>query len=86
MPRDDWLVGGDRRKAAAERIYDAATDLTYTVEQSTDFVTWTPASSYSSVLACANGTAAAARAVIFRRPGDTPCPAIPSWVSRGASP
>jgi AcrR family transcriptional regulator len=27
MPRDDWLVGGDRRKAAAERIYDAATDL-----------------------------------------------------------
>ncbi|MGH3562593.1 MAG: TetR/AcrR family transcriptional regulator [Mycobacterium sp.] len=27
MPRDDWLVGGDRRKIAAERIYDAATDL-----------------------------------------------------------
>jgi AcrR family transcriptional regulator len=27
MPRDDWLVGGDRRKAAAERIYDVATDL-----------------------------------------------------------
>jgi AcrR family transcriptional regulator len=27
MPRDDWVVGGDRRKAAAERIYDAATDL-----------------------------------------------------------
>ncbi len=23
----DWLVGGDRRTAAAERIYDAATDL-----------------------------------------------------------
>jgi len=27
MPRDDWLVGGDRRSAAAERIYAAATDL-----------------------------------------------------------
>ena len=27
MPRDDWVVGGDRGKAAAERIYDAATDL-----------------------------------------------------------
>ena len=27
MPRDDWLVGGDRREIAAERIYDAATDL-----------------------------------------------------------
>lgn len=27
MPRSDWLVGGDRRTAAAERIYDAATDL-----------------------------------------------------------
>ena len=27
MPRDDWLVGGDRRTAAAERIYAAATDL-----------------------------------------------------------
>jgi AcrR family transcriptional regulator len=27
MPRDDWLVGGDRRSAAAERIYDAANDL-----------------------------------------------------------
>ena len=27
MPRDDWVVGGDRRKAAAERIYDVATDL-----------------------------------------------------------
>jgi AcrR family transcriptional regulator len=27
MPRDDWLVGGDRRTVAAERIYDAATDL-----------------------------------------------------------
>jgi AcrR family transcriptional regulator len=27
MPRDDWVVGGDRRNAAAERIYDAATDL-----------------------------------------------------------
>ena len=26
MPRDDWLVGGDRRTAAAERIYAAATD------------------------------------------------------------
>lgn len=25
--RDDWLVGGDRRAAAAERIYAAATDL-----------------------------------------------------------
>lgn len=23
----DWLIGGDRRSAAAERIYDAATDL-----------------------------------------------------------
>ncbi len=27
MPRSDWLVGGDRRTAAAERIYDAAMDL-----------------------------------------------------------
>lgn len=27
MPRDDWLVGGDRRTAAAERIFAAATDL-----------------------------------------------------------
>ncbi|KZS64108.1 MAG: TetR/AcrR family transcriptional regulator [Mycobacterium pseudokansasii] len=27
MPVDDWLIGGDRRAAAAERIYDAATDL-----------------------------------------------------------
>jgi AcrR family transcriptional regulator len=27
MPRDDWVVGGDRRRAAAERIYDVATDL-----------------------------------------------------------
>ncbi|MEO3757015.1 helix-turn-helix domain-containing protein [Mycobacterium sp. B14F4] len=27
MVHDDWLVGGDRRTAAAERIYVAATDL-----------------------------------------------------------
>ena len=27
MPRDDWLVGGDRRTLAAERILAAATDL-----------------------------------------------------------
>lgn len=27
MARDDWLVGGDRRSIASERIYDAATDL-----------------------------------------------------------
>lgn len=27
MTRDDWVVGGDRRDAAAERIYRAATDL-----------------------------------------------------------
>ncbi len=27
MVRDDWLVGGDRREAASERIYAAATDL-----------------------------------------------------------
>ena len=27
MSRSDWLVGGDRRTAAAERIYDAAMDL-----------------------------------------------------------
>ena len=27
MPRSDWLVGGDRRTLAAERIYDAAMDL-----------------------------------------------------------
>jgi AcrR family transcriptional regulator len=27
VPRDDWLVGGDRRTAATERIYDVATDL-----------------------------------------------------------
>ena len=27
MVRDDWVVGGDRRALAAERIYAAATDL-----------------------------------------------------------
>lgn len=27
MPRGDWLVGGDRRTIAADKIYDAATDL-----------------------------------------------------------
>jgi AcrR family transcriptional regulator len=27
MPHDDWLVGGDRRTVATERIYDAATDF-----------------------------------------------------------
>lgn len=27
MVHDDWLVGGDRRAAAAERIYAAATDI-----------------------------------------------------------
>ena len=27
MTRQDWLVGGDRRVAATERIYEAATDL-----------------------------------------------------------
>jgi AcrR family transcriptional regulator len=27
MPRDDWLVGGDRRKIAAERIYAVATEM-----------------------------------------------------------
>jgi AcrR family transcriptional regulator len=27
VPRNDWLVGGDRRAIAAERIYEAATDL-----------------------------------------------------------
>ncbi|OBJ21538.1 TetR/AcrR family transcriptional regulator [Mycobacterium colombiense] len=27
MPRDDWLVGRDRRSEAAERIYTAAADL-----------------------------------------------------------
>ncbi len=27
MTRSDWLVGGDRRTAAAERIYSAAADL-----------------------------------------------------------
>lgn len=27
MARNDWLVGGDRRTIAAERIYEAATDL-----------------------------------------------------------
>lgn len=27
MTRSDWLIGGDRRTAAAERIYAAATDL-----------------------------------------------------------
>jgi AcrR family transcriptional regulator len=27
MVRDDWVVGGDRRAAAAERIYAAATEL-----------------------------------------------------------
>lgn len=27
MPRGDWLVGGDRREIAAQRIYTAATEL-----------------------------------------------------------
>jgi AcrR family transcriptional regulator len=27
VPRDDWLVGGDRRAIAAERIYAAATEM-----------------------------------------------------------
>lgn len=27
MARDDWVLGGDRRAAAADRIYAAATDL-----------------------------------------------------------
>ena len=27
MPRNDWLVGGDRREIVAERIYAAATDM-----------------------------------------------------------
>jgi AcrR family transcriptional regulator len=27
VPRDDWLVGGDRRAVAAERIYAVATEL-----------------------------------------------------------
>jgi AcrR family transcriptional regulator len=27
MTRDDWLVGGDRRAVATERIYEIATDL-----------------------------------------------------------
>lgn len=27
MTRDDWLVGGDRRAAAVDRIYDVATEL-----------------------------------------------------------
>src|ERR1700761_673289 len=27
MSGDDWLLGGDRREIAAERIYDAAIDL-----------------------------------------------------------
>lgn len=27
MAKDDWLIGGERRTAAAERIYAAATDL-----------------------------------------------------------
>ncbi|WIM88915.1 TetR/AcrR family transcriptional regulator [Candidatus Mycobacterium wuenschmannii] len=27
MPRSDWLIGGERRAMAAERIYAAATDL-----------------------------------------------------------
>ncbi|CDO88728.1 transcriptional regulator [Mycobacterium triplex] len=27
MTRDDWLVGGDRRKIATERIYAAATEM-----------------------------------------------------------
>ena len=27
MSREDWLVGGDRREAAVERIYAAATDM-----------------------------------------------------------
>jgi AcrR family transcriptional regulator len=29
MARADWVVGGDRRAAAADRIYAAATDLVF---------------------------------------------------------
>ena len=49
-------------------------------------VSVSPASSPTSLAAAANGTAAAARAVIFRSPGDMPCPATPSCSSRGARP
>ncbi|HUL26585.1 MAG TPA: hypothetical protein VLW44_12545 [Streptosporangiaceae bacterium] len=45
-----------------------------------------PASSPASLAAAANGSAAAARAAIFRSPGDMPCAAMPSRASRGASP
>jgi len=49
-------------------------------------VTEIPASSLTRRAAAANGTDAAARAVIFRSPGDMACPAMASWSSRGASP
>jgi hypothetical protein len=45
-----------------------------------------PASSLIRRPAAANGTAAAARAVIFRSPGDIVCPAVPSCSSSGANP
>jgi hypothetical protein len=49
-------------------------------------VSLSPASSLISFAAAANGTSAAARAIILRSPGDMVHPATPSWASRGASP
>jgi hypothetical protein len=49
-------------------------------------LTWIPARSASSPLPLANGSAAAARAVIFASPRDIVSPASPSSVSLGASP
>ena len=45
-----------------------------------------PASSANRSATVANGTAAAARAVILRSPGDSDTPAAPSSSSRGTTP
>lgn len=67
MPRDDWLVGRDRRSAAAERIYAAAADLiarhgyeTFTIEALAAKVHCSPATIYRH----AGGKAAIRDAVV----------------------
>ncbi len=67
MPREDWLVGRDRRSAAAERIYAAAADLisrrgyeAFTIEALATAVHCSPATVYRH----AGGKAAILDAVV----------------------
>lgn len=67
MPRSDWLVGQDRRSAAAERIYAAAADLisrqgfeAFTIEELAAAVHCSPATIYRH----AGGKAAIRDAVV----------------------